>query len=207
MNLSPPPPTVFPAPLFTPTPKAARRVLEFFTAQINNDHTRKAYLNATRRFAEWCDARGIGLIDDGVIVHDSTIIIEYLEDKFPQNHLLPADPVARARARKFEDYADAYLMPSLFKIFWELRKPENESDRAKIAEGEREAQQHYAYLERELDGRDYFADQFSFVDISFIPPLANLERAGYSIADGFPNLKAWWSRMKARPSFDKSWPD
>jgi len=51
-----------------------------------------------------------------VIVHDSTIINEYLEDKFPQNNLLPADPVARARARKFEDYADAYLMPSLFKI-------------------------------------------------------------------------------------------
>ena len=42
-----------PAPLFTPTPKAAKRVLEFFTAQINNGHTRKAYLNATRRFAEW----------------------------------------------------------------------------------------------------------------------------------------------------------
>jgi len=48
------------APLFTPTPKAASGVLEFFTAQINNDHTRKAYLNATRRFAEWCDAHGIG---------------------------------------------------------------------------------------------------------------------------------------------------
>ena len=48
-----------PALLFTPTPKAAKRVLEFFTAQINNDHTRKAYLNAARRFAAWCDARGI----------------------------------------------------------------------------------------------------------------------------------------------------
>src|SRR5713101_3337891 len=45
--------------MFTPTPKAARRVLEFLTAQINNDHTRKAYLNATSRFAEWCETRGI----------------------------------------------------------------------------------------------------------------------------------------------------
>ena len=26
--------------LFTPTPKVAKRVLEFFTIQINNDHTR-----------------------------------------------------------------------------------------------------------------------------------------------------------------------
>jgi hypothetical protein len=47
-----------PAPLYAPTPKAAQRVLEFFTAQINNDHTRKAYLNASRRFADWCAARG-----------------------------------------------------------------------------------------------------------------------------------------------------
>ena len=31
-----------PAQLYAPTPKAAKRVLEFFTAQINNDHTRRA---------------------------------------------------------------------------------------------------------------------------------------------------------------------
>ncbi|HUI40925.1 MAG TPA: hypothetical protein VL523_03045 [Terriglobia bacterium] len=41
-----------PAPQFAPTPKAARRVQEFFTAQINIDQTHKAYLNGTRRFAE-----------------------------------------------------------------------------------------------------------------------------------------------------------
>ncbi len=35
-----PAPAVLPAPLFTPT--------------------RKAYLNATRRFSQWCEARGIG---------------------------------------------------------------------------------------------------------------------------------------------------
>ena len=48
-------PALTPAPLYAPTPKAAKRVLEFFTAQVNNDHTRKAYLNATRRFAAWCE--------------------------------------------------------------------------------------------------------------------------------------------------------
>jgi site-specific recombinase XerD len=54
-----PAPAILPARLFAPTPKAARRVLEYFTAQINNDHTRKAYLNATRRFAAWCEAHGL----------------------------------------------------------------------------------------------------------------------------------------------------
>jgi intergrase/recombinase len=51
---------VFPVRLFAPTPKAAKRMLEFFTTQINNDHTRKAYMNAARRFAQWCEERGIG---------------------------------------------------------------------------------------------------------------------------------------------------
>jgi site-specific recombinase XerD len=50
---------LLPAPLFAPTPKAARRVLEFFTAQINNAHTRRAYMNATRRFADWCASQEI----------------------------------------------------------------------------------------------------------------------------------------------------
>jgi site-specific recombinase XerD len=47
------------ASLFTPTPKAAKRVLEFFTAQVHNDHTRKAYMIATRRFAAWCEGHGL----------------------------------------------------------------------------------------------------------------------------------------------------
>jgi hypothetical protein len=42
-----PAPEFQPAAFFTPTRKAAKSVLEFFSAQINNDHTRKAYLNAT----------------------------------------------------------------------------------------------------------------------------------------------------------------
>jgi site-specific recombinase XerD len=54
-----PAPGLLPARLFAPTPKAARRVVEFFTAQINNDHARKAYLNAARRFGEWCEAHSL----------------------------------------------------------------------------------------------------------------------------------------------------
>ena len=38
---------------------AERRFWEFFATQLSNDHTRKAYLNAVRRFAEWCQLMGI----------------------------------------------------------------------------------------------------------------------------------------------------
>jgi len=53
-------PALAPAPLFAPTPEAARHFLDFFTARINNAHTRRAYLHATRRFSRWCETNGIG---------------------------------------------------------------------------------------------------------------------------------------------------
>ena len=63
-----------PASLFTPTPKAARRVLEFFTAQINNPHTRRAYLNAARRFDAWCEACGLAQLTDVQAFHVAAFI-------------------------------------------------------------------------------------------------------------------------------------
>jgi len=75
-NHSLPCPELQPAPLFALTPKAAKRVLEFFTAQVNNDHTRKAYLNATRRFAEWCNARGIAQLADVQAFHVAAFVKE-----------------------------------------------------------------------------------------------------------------------------------
>jgi site-specific recombinase XerD len=78
-----PAPALQPAPLFMPTPKAAKRVLEFFTAQVNNDHTRKAYLNATRRFAAWCDGRGIGQLADVQPVHVAAVVKELQREFSP----------------------------------------------------------------------------------------------------------------------------
>jgi site-specific recombinase XerD len=71
-----PAPAMLPARLFAPTPKAARRVLEFFTAQINNDHTRKAYLNAARRFAQWCEAHRLLELDQVQPFHVAAFVKE-----------------------------------------------------------------------------------------------------------------------------------
>ena len=42
-------------------PRAAERLVEFFTAQIRNPNTRAAYGTAVTRFFAWCDARGLDL--------------------------------------------------------------------------------------------------------------------------------------------------
>ena len=45
--------------LFTPDARTAKRTLEFFTAQIRNANTRRAYARAASRFASWCTEHGL----------------------------------------------------------------------------------------------------------------------------------------------------
>jgi site-specific recombinase XerD len=52
--------------LLRPTPTAAKRTLEFFTANIRNPNTRKAYARAVAEFAAWCeqnDLQALGAIE------------------------------------------------------------------------------------------------------------------------------------------------
>jgi site-specific recombinase XerD len=108
-----------PAPLYSPTPKAAKRVLEFFTAQINNDHTRLAYLNATRRFAEWCEAHGIQQLVDVHAFHVAAFVkdlqgefssptvkvhlaaIRMLFDWLVTGHIMELNPAHAVRGPKY----------------------------------------------------------------------------------------------------------
>lgn len=64
--------------LFTPTPEAARRYVEFFAANIRNPNTRRAYARATAEFAAWCAGpAGIGELRDIEPVH----VAAYVETK------------------------------------------------------------------------------------------------------------------------------
>ena len=49
------------------------------------------------------------LIDGERVINDSTVICEYVEERFPGPALLPADPADRAQARFLEEYADSRL--------------------------------------------------------------------------------------------------
>jgi glutathione S-transferase len=50
---------------------------------------------------------------DGCSIHETRIIAEYLEERFPEPVLWPADPLGRARARMLLDWIDAELVPPM----------------------------------------------------------------------------------------------
>ena len=60
--------------LFAPTADASKRFIEFFTANIRNPNTRKAYAWAVREFATWCEANGLTELSDIEPVHVAAYI-------------------------------------------------------------------------------------------------------------------------------------
>jgi glutathione S-transferase len=62
------------------------------------------------RFTELSPLRRVPvLIDDRVTLADSSVICQYLEDRYPEPALYPADVADRARARWLEEYADSRM--------------------------------------------------------------------------------------------------
>ena len=62
--------------LFRPDAATATRVLEFFTANIRNPNTRKAYAKAAGDFAAWCDRSGLTHLRNVQPVHVAAYIEE-----------------------------------------------------------------------------------------------------------------------------------
>jgi glutathione S-transferase len=142
-------------------------------------------------------------IDDGdITVYDSSVINEYLNDRYPEPPLLPVDPVARARARALENYADEIILsvhvPRIWMPWWsppEQRNPE-EMDKARAELRARAL----PFVEERLAGREYLAGDFSLADVPFMALAMVLQVDGMSL-DGLPNLTAYLNRLRQRPSY------
>src|SRR4051794_7992461 len=72
-------PNVVPALIANLGDEAAWRYVEFFTANIRNPQTRRAYARACSRFFAWCDDRGLALA--AIRPHDVATYIEQLQAK------------------------------------------------------------------------------------------------------------------------------
>src|SRR6202035_2375507 len=59
--------------------QASWRYVEFFTANIRNTNTRRAYARACYQFFRWCEQRGLTL--GSIRPHDVATYIEQLQNK------------------------------------------------------------------------------------------------------------------------------
>ncbi|HZC45293.1 MAG TPA: glutathione S-transferase family protein [Candidatus Acidoferrum sp.] len=142
------------------------------------------------------------LVDGETIVPDSTIILEYLEERFPKAPLYPQGAAERARCRVLEDLGDTLLAPNLGVLVREvLLKPDPSTrDSAAVSATKAELARQYQRLDRELGKREYLCGEFSVADISCFSPINIASLMEGAPSPEFSNLATWVSRMQKRPS-------
>ena len=142
------------------------------------------------------------LIDGPARIFDSTIILEYLEDKYPTPHLLPSDPAARAEARMIEDVCDTLYEAinwGLGEVTW-FKRAEGAKAAELRAAAARQTAELQAWLTNKLGDRDWFnGDSFGWADLSVAPYLNRSFHYGLGTPDGSP-LARWRDRIRERPS-------
>jgi glutathione S-transferase len=167
----------------------------------------------------WREISPLGKIpafkDGERVVNDSSVICAYLERRFPEPALYPADPYEYARALWFEEFADGGLVATAGqKIFFPLvLKPlfggKTEADPADEAAADtvwrEEVTPLLDYLEREIGDREYLVGgRLTIADVSVASPFVNLRHAGVAPdRKRFPRLRAFLGRLHARPAFAK----
>ena len=140
------------------------------------------------------------LIDGDLVVSDSTVICQYLEEKSPEYALLPETAEDRAKCRWLEEYADSIVAASCSRLFWELAvKPmlKNEQPNMELVTEikEKHFPQMASYLESQVPERGYFFGPLGLADISIATHFINASYVDQSVdTNKWPGLAAYLER-------------
>lgn len=143
---------------------------------------------------------------DGQIVVQSSAILEYIEERWPEPPLLPADPVLRAQVRAFAQIIACEMHPlNVHRVRQFLAGPMSVSEPRVdewyghwIDDGFRALE---AMLDRRGDAQQFcFGGQPGMADLYLVPQLANARRFGCDLTP-YPRLAAIDDACRALPAF------
>lgn len=128
------------------------------------------------------------LEEGGRSLPESAVIMEFLEERYPEPPLLPADPADRAAVRLLIFRADELTDP-----YYALRRGEEDAAaQLDAALGRLDA----VLAERPFLG----GEEYGLADIAYVPWLLRARgMLGVSL-DGFPALAGWLARLEERPA-------
>lgn len=140
------------------------------------------------------------LLDQGAVIYESTVVNEYLEDRFPDPPLMPRDPLGRAEVRLWEDYSDnAFLGPAEGIFVHDKGWRTFEAER--LQQMRQQIRDVLTRLEQHLEGKKFLVrDTFSLADICFAPRVTILDQLGAPLPPSYANVRMWVERIKERES-------
>ncbi len=143
---------------------------------------------------------------DGTIVPDHRVIVEYLEEAYPESDFLGEGVFARAEARRLanwfdekfgEEVTENLVSEKIFKRFLKLGEPNSGVVRA----GHANIHYHLEYIAWLTERRRWLAgERFSIADITAAAHISTVDYLGDVPWSKHPVAKDWYARVKSRPS-------
>ena len=144
---------------------------------------------------------------DGTALTDGGVILEYLDECYPAPPLIGEDRVSRAETRRLVSWfgsrfagevTDNLAGEKIMKRFLRGGHPNSEAIRI----GRVNIGYHLEYVAYLAERRRWLAgDQFGLADIAAAAHLSIIDYIGDVPWDDHPEAKAWYMRIKSRPSF------
>lgn len=143
------------------------------------------------------------LIEGDLAIFDATIIIEYLDERYPAAPLLPEAVADRARMRMVEEICDSRLEAIIFAVteIVVFQRADDDLKGLVLAKAKAEVDLILGWLGCILNGRNWFnGNAFGCGDIAVLPYLHLLTVYQLGPPPGSP-ISEWYHRASARSSF------
>lgn len=137
------------------------------------------------------------LVERELVLYESNIINEYIDERFPHPQLMPADPVMRARARLFLHRFETEMFCHIEALESGTQKAADKA-RLTVRDSLTQIAPVFAKQKYMLD------DGFSMLDVAIAPLLWRLDHYGIQLGKDSAPLMKYAERIFARPAYNEA---
>ncbi|MBX6318550.1 glutathione S-transferase N-terminal domain-containing protein [Pigmentiphaga sp.] len=138
------------------------------------------------------------LVERDLVLYESNIINEYIDERFPHPQLMPADPVMRARARLFLFNFEK----ELFTHVSTLEARESRADEKSLEQARQQIRDRLSQLAPVfLKNKYMLGEEFSMLDVAIAPLLWRLDHYGIELPKNAAPLQKYAERIFSRPAY------
>ncbi|OMH83319.1 Glutathione S-transferase omega-1 [Zancudomyces culisetae] len=150
-------------------------------------------------------------LNDGRILIESLLIVEYISETYPQLKLMPADNFEKYQVRLFIEYMSNKVTPHVYGIIRAKDAEQKEQTYQKLMDGLKFVNGKFTEFSTSSTGPYVLGDRFSVADIACIPFIDRMDAVfmligskRFSELEGLERLKAWADACHARKSIAPS---
>jgi len=138
------------------------------------------------------------LVERDLVLYESNIINEYIDERFPHPQLMPADPVMRARTRLFLYNFEKELFVHVGALEERTGKVDEKArERARSAIRDRLSQLAPLLLKNKY----MLGEEFSMLDVAIAPLLWRLDHYGIELPKNAAPIQKYAERLFSRPAY------